>query len=415
MKYFVVIFILFIFSKTDVSGQFRNRNKRQWPKTEGELMNKLLGTLQNRDTAAYFELFPPFDTLWSMVMRNNDKNPETQRELSNLKERPQILIEFDPLYNRDIIGRFCRVLAKGEDSGVQWRSIVMARYELRRQDPTRNLIGYDRIAPDRFRGYMFVSDAFNRVTYCITVSEVQKIKGQFFGGQVLNILEAKTVDEFNRKEAQEQAYFEWLAAHPITESDSAKTDTTAINDSLAAVNPLLIEREEETDDDGVRREVVERRYYEGTLDNEIPIRFYIRHMKQIPGKPPQYDGLYKLGENRKYMRLEISRNEDGKLIIEDESATGTMELTLTGRTYTGTWANADENGFDVILKQTGTPKGKIEMLDKILDRGASGRIDERQFETEDSTDKAGTKGGAKKDGENKKKKDRKKKKKKRGE
>jgi hypothetical protein len=103
-------------------------------------------------------------------------------------------------------------------------------------------------------------------------------------------------------------------------------------------------------------------------------------MKPVPGKPQQYDGLYKLGENKRYLKLEITRNKEGKWVIEDETAQGLMELVLTGRNYTGSWTNAEENGFDIELHQTGTPKGKIETLDGILDRGNSGKIDESVFE-----------------------------------
>ena len=388
MRLYTALFLLFFLICADASAQFRQRKQRKWPATEGALMGKLMGCLQARDTAGYYELFPPFDTLWSMVTRNRDQSPEVQKELSNLKERPQILVEFDPLYNHDIIGGFCNVLGKGEDSGVQWQNMVMARYELRRQDPTRNLIGYDHIAPERFQGYLFVSDPSNRVVFCISLSEVQKIKGQFFGGQLHNVLEAKTVDEFHLKEERERAYFAWLAAQPDTIAiDSAITDTaisdsTRTGDTTQAVNPLLLMREEADDDDPTRREVIDRRYYEGTLDNEIPIKLYVRYMKAMPGKQQQFDGLYKLGENKRYLKLEIARTPEGKWTIEDESSTGIMELVLKGRTYTGAWINADENGFDVVLTQTGLPKGKMELLDRILDRGASGRVDESQFETE---------------------------------
>lgn len=344
-------------------------------------MTKLLTTLKDKDTAAYYDLFPTFDTLWRMVMHNSDQSPETQKALANLKEHPQVLIEFDPLYNRSIVGGFANVLAKGEDSGVNWNNAVMARYELQISPPSRSLIGYEKVAPERFQGYMFITDVSTRVIHCIRVAEVQKIKNNFFGGQLLNILPAKTVDEYNIKEQQERAYFEWLAANPDSAAikDSlAKADTTESLDSATSNDPLSISFEE--DETGLRRQiVVERRYYEGTLDNEIPIVLYIRYMKPLPGKPQQYDGLYKLGENKRYMRLEITRNSNGKWVIEDESAVGTMELLQDGRKFTGAWSNADDNGYDVALSQTSAPAAKIELLDKIIDQGLSGKIDEEQF------------------------------------
>ncbi len=344
-------------------------------------MDKMLGCLQHKDTAGYYDLFPPFDTLWSMTMHNPDKSPETQKALNNLKEHPQVLVEFDPLYNKDIITRFCRVLSKGEDSGIQWNRVIMARYELHKQDPTRALIGYDKIAPERFQGYMFVVDGFNRVMFCVSVTEIQSIKGQFFGGQLLNVLQAKSVDEFRYKEQRENDFFQWKAEHPdsVATDTVLITDTTGIKDTSEKGN-LMIAKQEEAEEDDMRKEVVDRKYYEGLMDNEIPIKLYVRYMKPVPGKPQQYDGLYKLGENKRYLKLEITRNKEGKWVIEDETAQGLMELVLTGRNYTGSWTNAEENGFDIELHQTGTPKGKIETLDGILDRGNSGKIDESVFE-----------------------------------
>ncbi len=412
MKLRAVILLFLLLATGTASAQlFGRRHKNKWPATEAELMHKLLGTMSRRDTAGYFALFPPFDTLWSMVMRNNSKDPAVQNELNNLRQHPQMLIEFDPLYNRDIMGRFANVLGKGEDSGITWRYVVMARYELYRQEPSRAFIGLEHIMPERFNGYMFVSDGFNRLVFCVSVAEIQKIKGQFFGGQVLNILQASSVDEFRMKEQREKEWFEWVAAHPdsVLVKKPAK-DTTAGADTTAEDDPLALSREEDDEGD-MRKNVVDRKYYEGLMDNEIPIRMYVRYMKPIPGRPQQFDGLYKLGDNRKYVRLEINRTEDGRWIIEDENFVGTMELKLTGRTYTGAWTNADENGFDVEMTQKGTVKGKIETLDAILDQGLSGRVDESQFEEEEEAEKAKDQsdGDKKKDGKKERKKDKKKK------
>jgi len=379
----IIILLLLCAFITDASAQ-RNRDRRRWEATENGLVYKVLQCLQHRDTAAYFDLFPPFDTLWSMVNRNTDNTPEAQQELNNLKQHPQILVEFDPLYNRSIIDGFAHVLGKGDDSGVQWSSVVMARYELHMQEPKQSMMGYGRIVPERFAGYLFVQDEFNRVTYCIRIAEIQKIKGQFFGGQLLNVLQAKNVDEFVRKEEIEQDYLQWLAANPDTTTAIATKDSTDVADTTAGDNPLLMRRDEGPEEDAERREeVVDRRYYEGMMDNEIPIKMYIRYMRVLPGKPQQYDGLYKLGDSKKYLKLEITITPEGKWVIEDESAVGVMELVLKGRNYVGGWSNADENGFDVVMSQTGTPKGKIEILDKILDRGANPRVDESMFDEDE--------------------------------
>ena len=175
----------------------KSTGHRGEPRTEVGLMNNVLGCLQYKDTVGYYDLFPPFDTLWRMVMHNPNHSPEAVSELNHLKEHPQSLLEFDPYYNPRIMAHFCAVLQKGEDSGIHWNSIVMQRYELIAEPITSQaLVGYDIIAPERFKGYIFVRDLLGRLTFCISIAEIQKIEGYFFGGQILNILEASTIDQY---------------------------------------------------------------------------------------------------------------------------------------------------------------------------------------------------------------------------
>lgn len=375
-----IIFLLSIASS--VSAQFRRKPKAEpWPKTETELINKLATCLRNHDTATYYELFPPFDTLWQMVIHNTDQSPEAQQALRHLKEHPQVLIEFDPLYNKNIIGGFASTLHKGEDSGIFWSNTVIARYQLHQMDMRRKLEGFDKIAPERFEGYLFVSDAYNRRMFCVAVTELQKIKGKFFGGQFINVLEANTVEEYQKKERAEKEYFAWRATHPDTtivdsvtiNNDSVRSDTSG---GLLSINRVIDDEE----DDDVRKEVVDRKYYEGLMDNEIPVKLYLRYLRVPGGKKQLYDGLYKLGDNRRYVRVDISKDKKGIWIIEDEKSVGVMELMLEGNKYKGSWVNADGNGFDVELAEAGTPPGKIEALDGILDRGMSGKLDETKFD-----------------------------------
>jgi hypothetical protein len=90
-----------------------------------------------------------------------------------------------------------------------------------------------------------------------------------------------------------------------------------------------------------------------------------------------YDGLYKFGDQMSYVRLNITRNADGKWLIEDDPPIGTMELELDNKTYTGSWTNNEnQTGYDVELKQTDLPQSKMEQLENILNRKLSGRVDE---------------------------------------
>src|ERR1700743_788643 len=117
MRYCIVILLVcLLFAGNDAYG--KKRSHRGEPRTEVGLMNNVLGCLQNKDTVGYYDLFPPFDTLWRMVMHNPNRTPEAIAELNHLKEYPTQLLEFDPFYNHNIMGRFYHVLQKGEDSGI---------------------------------------------------------------------------------------------------------------------------------------------------------------------------------------------------------------------------------------------------------------------------------------------------------
>ncbi len=347
-------------------------------------MQNVLGCLIHKDSLSYFYLFPPFDTLWSLVMHNHDQAPETVKALNELKEHPQALLQFDPYYNHDILARFERVVVKGEDSGIHWNGVVIQRYELIKEPLTRDLAGYDRISPERFKGYLFVRDMMGRLTFCITITEIQKINGYFFGGQVINILEASTIDEYTFKEKEEKKYYEWLAKNMNSDSaknmlrkknraDTSANDTTAgKNKNLQISNPLT-----EEDKQQVRKEVIDRKYYEGKFDDEIPVKLFIRYLRDVKsGKTSFYDGLYKFGDQLNYVKLNITRDSDGHWVMEDDPPVGSLELELNNRIYTGSWTNNEsQTGYDVVLKPADISEKKLEALDRILEKGESGRSD----------------------------------------
>jgi hypothetical protein len=320
-----------------------------------------------------------------MVLHNTNRSPEVAKELDQLKEHPQSLIVFDPHYNGKIMGGFYKVLQKGEDSGIHWKSIVMQRYELKKEDITNKaLVGYEHIAPERFKGYMFVRDLLGRLTFCITITEIQKIDGYFFGGQVTNILEASSVEQYILKAKKEQDYFEWLAKHP--DFDSLRTDSLRADSIKRGLKPGSGNNMDDEDPSKVRKEVIDRKYYEGKFDDEIPVKLYVRYMKDPRnGKMVYYDGLYKFGDQKSYAKLTITRTDDGKWIMEDDPPVGTLELILKDKIYTGSWANAENGtGYDVVLKPADIQQSKLEQLDNILEKGLSGSVNEAYTEKKES-------------------------------
>ena len=200
------------------------------------------------------------------------------------------------------------------------------------------------------------------------------------------MLEASTIEQYLKKEAEEQKYFEWLAKS--RQIDSAKSDSVKnglLDTSAVTLDSAIIKRQAllgvnliEDDSFKGRREVVDRRYYEGKFDDEIPVKLFVRYMKDLrTGKINAYDGLYKFGDQVSYVLLHIVRSDDGKWTMEDNPPIGTMELELKNRVYTGSWTNNDnQTGYDVELKQTDISASKLMQLEKILDLGMVGRSDE---------------------------------------
>lgn len=383
MKYFFVFFLSICLVACSFGSYGHKHKYRGLPRTEVGLMNNVLGCLMNKDTLSYFNLFPPFDTLWSMVLHNPDRSPETVVALNKLKEHPQSLIQFDPYFNKNIIDRFAKVLEKGEDSGIHWNSLMMQRYELKKEALTRDLIGYDKICPERFKGYMFVRDMAGRLTFCITIAEIQKINGYFFGGQVMNILEASSIDMYIHKEYEERKYYEWLERNKnadsaaadsarLAKTDTAANDTTKRNKNLAIVNSTEDEKAQ------VRKQVIDRKYYEGKFDDEIPVKMYVRYLKDVKsGALLFYEGLYRFGDQVKYAKLNITKDKEGKWMVEDDPPIGTMELELANKVYTGSWTNNENGtGYDVVLKQADITDAKLIQLDNILEKGLYGRTDD---------------------------------------
>lgn len=378
------------------AGRVRHRYKGL-PRSEGELVARVLNCLQNQDTIGYFNMFPPFDTLWHMVMHNPDNSPEAQHELNQLKEHPRTLVEFDPYYNPVIMDRFSYVLQKGTDSGISWSNVVLARFELQKEEATPDLRGLDKVATERFMGYVFVRDIGERETFCITITEIQKFQGLFVGGQVNNIMEASTIEEYNRRVEYERNY---VIRAKIAEDDSAliaaKRDSLrndsvkkgwlklARTDSLKNVDSAKLKKTSLlnaniADDDTlkIRREVVERKYYEGKFDDEIPVELYVRYMKNVASNTVMYwDALYKFGDQKNYIKLDVTKTGD-KWEFDDDPPVGSMELYLKNRIYTGSWVNNEsQSGYDVVLKEAPIAPHKLEKLDKILEEGLSGRTDE---------------------------------------
>ncbi len=195
---------------------------------ESQLVGNILMCMQYKDTISYAAMFPTFDSLWYHVMTYTGSSDD-EAAIAHIRQHPEKVQQFDPAYNPSIIANYCNLLKKGEDSGIHWDRIVLDRFELQRMPLTRDMLGYEKVAVNRFQGYVFVKDMLTRRIYAFTITEMQQIHGLWYGGQVLNILEASTAEEFNTRQAAEVRRQRMLAALGLTEADLALIDSAHHN------------------------------------------------------------------------------------------------------------------------------------------------------------------------------------------
>jgi hypothetical protein len=405
--------VVLLCSYSSIAG---SKYKRSYlASSEVEMMEHVLTCLKYKDSIGYFNLFMPFDTLWKLVLTSNNRSPEALKELANLRTHPTILIDMDPMYNKQIMARFSYVVRKGEDSGLQWGGVVMQRFELQQHGVPRDKEGLQHIMPERFKGFLFVRDVLSSTTWCITITEIQKVNGFYFGGQVLNVLEASDIDQYFAKDDGEQRYLASLrrkAAEPamnepppndsfsrqptpVSDSlffDSTRTVGNGATDSSKWRKALLNSPGGVGEDDGnkMRLEVIDRRYYKGKFDDEIEAELYIRYMRDGNGKVTNWDALYKFGDLLKYVKMDVTKDKDGVWIFEEPVAT--MELELANKSYSGSWTNgSSQTGFDVELKQAELSQKKAFELDYILENKTWGKTSDQSMvkkeeDTEDTKD-----------------------------
>lgn len=369
MRYFFICLCCFamLFTNSAVAKRDKNKvkNVTEEPgpaRNEQELVAKLVNVLQYEDSTSYSLLFPSFDSLWKYIMQYRDTSMSAMNEVGHLTRGAGFIKDYDPKFNPKIMQEFKALLRKGDDSEIHWDHISLVRYEFKKMILTRNMVGYDKIAPLRFKGYIFIRDMLTRETYGVAITDVQVIKGMWYAGHMIDIQRASTEDEYVARMREEARWVQAMVEQGV-DLDSFRRATDSIIDAVRAVKF-------DSSDIIVRRDIVDRKLYTGLFDNEIPVVLYVQYLKGHCTEPVcSYAAILKFGDEEDYIKLIVSRTPDGKWSFLEEPDVSNMELTLKDKIYTGTWLSArDKAEYEVKLKEKLAGKKRVQFLDETLDR-----------------------------------------------
>ncbi len=341
------------------------------PRTEGELIGKIVSCMMYKDTITYAGLFDDFDTVWKQIIEYRPHDEFDAKAIEHIRQHPEKVKQFDPYYNAAIAKNAWYVMKKGEDSGIHWNQVMILRYELQKVKLTRDMVGYDIIAPNRYQGYVLLKDMLTRQIYIFTVTELQNIGKYWYGGMLANIYPAESVEEFQVKEAGELKIRRMMKEFGLTEADLAKLQNKDSTKHVIKVSDDDDDSSPTTASGLIRRDVVDRKLYTGTFDNQIQVKLYVRFMKgNCPGGICSWEAIYKFGDQDEFIKLDVSKTPDGKWQFNEDPPIGSMELTLNDKLFTGTWSSSDiKTGYDVKLKETILSTSMMKQLDHIIEHG----------------------------------------------
>jgi hypothetical protein len=321
-------------------------------KTEAEHVQKIVQSLKMLDSMAYAAVFPSADTMVRITLRKAPSSSDEYQRSRYLLESPEMIQYQDSLIMKQAGLLYNPVIERGKKMGIHWEDILMSRFELEALAKTRDA-ALEAIISERFVGYLFIEDMQTRKIFTLSLSEIMKIEGKWYGGELNYLFEADSKDAFNAKVLAEKIRLR-----------KGLPDTTLAADSLTV-----------KDDDEQplqRKQIADRKLYTGFLDDEIPVSLYIRYIKgDCPEAICSWEAIFKFGDNE-YVRQDVSRTADGKFNFVEEETGGVLDVELKGNVLTGVFsATIDKVDYDAELKEKTMTKKKMENLDAIVERDLS--------------------------------------------
>lgn len=344
---FVRCFILLLccqYAATNVSAQ---------KKSEKDLVQDIVNILQTGDDSAYAALFPTYKMMEELAYNFQPKNQFQAERINRLRSNMRQLRQFDPEITPRIIDMMNFVRKKGADSGIHWGDILIAKYELDKQRLPRELIGFELIAPLRMQGYIFIRDMLTRKRYGIAIRDIYLMNDKWYGGLVLNILEASSAVEYEESLEMEEKELQRLMVYKkMGILDSVLAARDSIRKSKLYPAGYYDDEGEEQEQETIFKEIADRKLYRGYFDKQIYAELYVRFIKgTCPEQICSWEAMYRFDDIDDFIVLQVEQKPDGTFVFTEEEL-GVMELKLQGNTFTGTWTSvSDKTEYEVYLKE----------------------------------------------------------------
>jgi hypothetical protein len=281
------------------------------------------------------------------IVKNTDPSSALHQQMAQRLESPDELQIYEGSLDSARFADFDSLRARGDAIGVRWRDVQFQRFELERLRNTRDTL-WEKVAPLRFLGYVFLRDPLSNKSYGFTVGDMMQIDGKWYGGTLSRVFEAGSKFEFDQHLA---------AARKAERKGEVYTGgaTLQMPDTMEA---------QVAEEPG--KVIVDRKYYTGTFDNEISVQLYIRGLKGDCGQPIcLWEAVFKFGD-QEFIPMTVTRTTDSWIFAEDPGP-GAMELSLKGDTFTGTWtSSADNTGYEVKLTETAPSNKKLRVLEEVF-------------------------------------------------
>ncbi len=338
MRIFILCLLLFPLPLSAISQ----------PKTEAALIGEIFACLQTENQPAYISLFPGMDSLAHWVVQHADKQSASYQKMLHLQNNPIALLEYDSVIREEATENFEAFYARSKRLNVHWPETIFLRFELEEIRVGSGVIT-EKVAPLSFLGYVFFKDQLTQKIYGFTVFDLMQVNGKWYGGELVDIFEAQTKDQFKKALAADRK--RKRLGLPDPELDEHVTT----------------EEEEEMDKPSNLKQVAERRFYRGRFDDEIKVQLYVRYIKGgCPEGICSWEALFKYGDQDEWVRMKVTRTEEGSWLFQEEL--GSMELELKEEEYTGVYAmSSDKTEYTVHFRQMPISPKKLKLLDGLLE------------------------------------------------